>query len=696
MLTISKPISASQAQEYHRAEFANAKDNYYTEEDRVRGEWHGRLAERWGLKGEVNEAHFARLSEGQHPHTGEQLVHHQTPREYVRPDGEHVRTMEHRAGWDATFSAPKSVSLTALPGGDERIRKAHRESVSIALDKMERYVQARIGGTLPAETTGEWIAARFEHDSSRPVNGYSAPQLHTHAVIFNITETPDGVSHALQPQELFRTQRYATAVYRAELAVRLQDLGYEIERGEHGSPEIKGYSQEYLEASSPRRTQIEKHMEEHNVSGAEAAQIAAYQTREKKQDQSREEVLAQHQAMAEKYGNQPQEVVARAHQSENSERVERITPESAEKAIQTAVNRNMERDAVVDERAILADALRHGMGSLHEDEAHAEFAKSIEAGHLIEVAARPGSAGHAYTTPEMKELEADVLRHWSEGRDKHRSLAPNSIQNAALASHAHLNESQQSVVRAILNNRDQVMGLEGAAGTGKTTALEAVCDAAKQAGFEVEGLAPTSRAAQNLESAGIETKTMARHLTEGQRENSNSPCLYIVDESSMASTRQMHDFLKSIHAEDRVLFVGDTRQHEAVDAGRPYAQLQEAGMQTAQLTEIIRQQDAALKATVERLSMGDVEGAIRSLAAQGRVHEYTEREERIQAIARAYVEQPENTLVISPDNASRLEIATTIHAEMQKLGKVSQEEQQVTVLVARQNITSEDRLWAQN
>jgi ATP-dependent exoDNAse (exonuclease V) alpha subunit len=145
-----------------------------------------------------------------------------------------------------------------------------------------------------------------------------------------------------------------------------------------------------------------------------------------------------------------------------------------------------------------------------------------------------------------------------------------------------------------------------------------------------------------------------------------------------------------------VLFVGDTRQHEAVDAGRPYAQLQEAGMQTAQLTEIIRQQDAALKATVEQLSVGDVEGAIRSLAAQGRVHEYTEREERIQAIARAYVEQPENTLVISPDNASRMEIATTIHAEMQKLGKVSQEEQAVTVLVARQNITSEDRLWAQN
>ncbi|PYU38526.1 MAG: hypothetical protein DMG54_29875 [Acidobacteria bacterium] len=78
-------------------------------------------------------------------------------------------------GWDATFSAPKSVSLTALVGGDERVREAHRESVGIALDELERYVQARIGGNLPAETTGKWVATKFEHDSARPVDGYAAP-----------------------------------------------------------------------------------------------------------------------------------------------------------------------------------------------------------------------------------------------------------------------------------------------------------------------------------------------------------------------------------------------------------------------------------------------------------------------------------------------------------------------------------------
>src|ERR1035441_3489768 len=109
--------------------------------------------------------------------SGEQLVRYQAAREYTNERGETVSTMEHRAGWDATFSAPKSVSLTALVGGDDRVRQAHRESVKLALGEMEKYVQARIGGNHPAETTGKWIAASFEHDSARPVNGYAAPQL---------------------------------------------------------------------------------------------------------------------------------------------------------------------------------------------------------------------------------------------------------------------------------------------------------------------------------------------------------------------------------------------------------------------------------------------------------------------------------------------------------------------------------------
>src|SRR5437879_6316672 len=338
MLTISNPLSASQAQAYHAEEFSNARENYYSQGDQIRGEWHGRLAGQWGLRGEVREEHFARLSECQHPMTGEQLVRHQTAREYVNRRGEKVSPMEHRAGWDATFSAPKSVSLTALVGGDERVRDAHRESVAVTLDELERYTQARLGGNLPAETTGKWVAAKFEHDSARPVDGYAAPQLHTHVVFFNLTETDDGEAHALQPRELYKTQQYATAVYRSELAHRLKELGYEIERGESSQPEIKGYSKEYLEASSPRRKQIEEHLTRENQRGAGAAQIAAHQTREGKLELSHEAMQARHRAMAEAFGNQPESVVEAAQ-----ERGEQLKKEPGEKSISQALTYSREK-----------------------------------------------------------------------------------------------------------------------------------------------------------------------------------------------------------------------------------------------------------------------------------------------------------------------------------------------------------------
>ena len=253
MLTISKALSAKQAQTYHSREFASEQQNYWSRDRQAYSEWRGSLAEEWKLQGRVQADQFVRLSEGQHPESSTQLIQHQPAKTYVNEYGKLITSVEHRAGWDATLSAPKSVSLTALVGGDFRVREAHRESVRIALDELERYTQARIGNIHAPETTGKFLAATFEHDTARPVDGYAAPQLHTHAVIFNMTVGENGQSHALQERSLFQSQHYATSVYRSELALRLQNLGYEIEMGKHGQPEIKGYTQEYLDASSPRR-----------------------------------------------------------------------------------------------------------------------------------------------------------------------------------------------------------------------------------------------------------------------------------------------------------------------------------------------------------------------------------------------------------------------------------------------------------
>jgi ATP-dependent exoDNAse (exonuclease V) alpha subunit len=192
------------------------------------------------------------------------------------------------------------------------------------------------------------------------------------------------------------------------------------------------------------------------------------------------------------------------------------------------------------------------------------------------------------------------------------------------------------------------------------------------------------------------TETLQRHLTRGDRAGDGQRRLYVVDESSMASTRQMHTFIERLTENDRVLFVGDVRQHEAVEAGRPYAQLQEAGLRTARLDEIIRQKDPALKEVVEQLARGDVREAISNLNGQGRVHEIGDRSERIAEIAREYVRQPENTLVVSPDNESRREINRQIHRAMQGAGQVKDEEHAVRVLNARQDLTGADRQYARN
>ena len=312
MLTISKPLSSSQAQTYHAKEFMSAEQNYWKQGDTILGEWQGRMAERYGLAGAIDEAHFARLSEGQNPLTGEQLVRHRNGQEYTTADGTTVKPVEHRAGWDATFSAPKSVSLTALVGGDDRVREAHRQAVTTALTELERYTQARIGGNHAAETTGKFVAAKFEHDTARPVDGYAAPQLHTHAVIFNMTERADGSTRAVQPQSYFDSQQFATAVYQSELMYRLSRLGYEITPGRSGAPEIKGYTQEYLDASSPRSQQIREYLEKSGFAGPEAAQIAAHSTRDKKEIHTPSEVVAAHRQLAAEFGNQADRVVCEA------------------------------------------------------------------------------------------------------------------------------------------------------------------------------------------------------------------------------------------------------------------------------------------------------------------------------------------------------------------------------------------------
>jgi len=695
MLTISKPLSAGQAQTYHQAEFTAKEQNYWSQRGVIAGEWQGRLVAQFGLAETVSAEDFAKLSQGQHPQTGEQLVRQRASYEYQDADGRTITTMEHRAGWDATFSAPKSVSLTALVGGDERVREAHRESVRVALDQLEHYTQARIGGNHPPETTGKFIVAKFEHDTARPVDGYVAPQLHTHAVVFNVTERDNGQPRAIQPQSLFASQQFATAIYQSELTYRLRHFGYEITTGRSGAPEIKGYTQEYLDASSPRSQQIREYLERTGRSGKEAAEIAAHSTRDRKEIHSPREVMAAHRKLAADFGHQADAVVRAArvraqHQEKPVNSLDRVR-----ESLTFSRDKNFEREAVVDERALIRDGLRRGMGEITHAQVRANLDTRLAFGEFQIVERSQVVPGRQFTTAKTIEAEHEILRRMSEGQNQIEPvlLRPQAI--AVADQHPHLNRAQKTVVEDVLSSPDRIQGIQGFAGAGKTTTLTVIRSAAEMQGHQVEGFAPTSRAARQLNEAGIEAGTLQGFLARtANADPAERKHFYLVDESSLASTNQMREFLTRLGPNDRVLLIGDIRQHQGVEAGRPFEQLQEAGMHTARLDEIVRQQDPALKSTVELLATGRVSAALDALQQQGRVKEIPNAEDRIRAIARSYIESPENTLIVSPDNASRRDLNVAVRQELKANGSLAPEDHTFPVLVQRQDMTGAERSWA--
>jgi conjugative relaxase-like TrwC/TraI family protein len=697
MLNISQPLNAGQAQTYHSKEFTSPEQNYWKQGDVNLGEWQGKMTDSFGLVGPVDANHFARLSEGQHPITGEQRVKHRTSKEYTTTDGSTVKPVEHRAGWDATFSAPKSVSLTALVGGDERVREAHRQSVTVALDELQRYTQARIGGNNAAETTGKFVVAKFEHDTARPVDGYAAPQLHTHAVVFNMTERANGQIRALQERGLFETQQFATAIYQSELTFRLRNLGYEIEPGRSGAPEIKGYTKEYLEASSPRSQQIRDYLEKTGFQGPAAAQIAAHGTRDQKEIHSTSEVMRAHYKVAAAHGHQAEAVIAAARDHQRTLPLDRVPDviNRAQEAVTYAKHKGFEREAVSDERLLMRDALRRGMGDITYPEIRRNFDQRIEAGEFQSITAAKHDSGRSFTTPETIAMERSAVASLRLGRASVEPIMPASAATEQANAYPHINEGQRKAITEILTSHDRVHGLQGLAGTGKTSTLSAIREGAERSGYAVEGLAPTSKASAQLREAGISADTLQGFLSRGQQTGDpDARRLYMLDESSLASTRQMRDFLQKIRPQDRVLVVGDTRQHQAVDAGKPFEQMQDAGMRTTQLDKIVRQRDPTLLAAVEKLSQNETATGIAMLQQQSRVRQIEDRSERIATIARDFADRPANTIIVSPDNASRRELNRAVRLELQESGQVARESYFLPTLIPRSELTGADRQWA--
>jgi conjugative relaxase-like TrwC/TraI family protein len=688
MLSISNPLSASSIRRYHKSEYT-MNSHYFTENERLRGEWYGKIAEIFGLSGQqVKDEHFSRLAEGLNPLTGEKLIRH---RDSIRT--KEGKELGHRAGWDLTLSAPKSVSLAGLVGGDARVIEAHRNAVRATIGQAEMLTQARRGGTRAPETTGKFIVAAFTHDTSRPVGGYAAAQLHTHCVLFNMTEDSRGKAKSLQPHEFFVAAQMLTAIYQNHLEIELRRLGYTITRGKNHAPEIVGFTKEYLASESLRDQQITEEVNAKGLVGYESRSIASHSGRAEKLKLSPNDVKEMHLKNAARFGNQPAQVIAQA--ATRQYQVSRPDAELkiAVEAVTFARSKLSERESVFDHHKVVTEALRYAKGGASLRAITDQLQAQKTSGHFIEVHhVRPNAPLARYTTPQLIANERYVIERVLASQNKLPPIVGLVEAGARLSS---LNDDQARLVTRVLASKDQIMGIQGRAGVGKSFALSAIDQMARAVGYKTQGLAPTSKATVGLKDAGIDSQTLQRFLTGGPEQATDArPKMFFVDETSLASGQQMRGFLGRLCPRDRVVLVGDTAQHESVDAGRIFGELQESGMNTESLSKILRQKDPELRKAVESLAAGDVATAIDTLGRRNRITSIQHRGERLAAIANEYVTQPEGTLIISPDNRSREEINDAVRTQLRAAGKLGPDAYRMRILVNRQNITGADRAVA--
>jgi hypothetical protein len=326
-----------------------------------------------------------------------------------------------------------------------------------------------------------------------------------------------------------------------------------------------------------------------------------------------------------------------------------------------------------------------------------EFDRRKEGGEFRFVDGPKHSSGRSFTTADTIAAERSNIRYVLEGRNAVEPIVSAERAREQANTRSFLNPSQRRVVEEVLNSSDRIHGLQGLAGTGKTTTLQTIREGAEANGYIVEGFAPTSKAAGQLREAGIDATTLQSFLARGQAHRGADPAsrhLYMLDESSLASTKQMRSFLSKLNAYDRVLVIGDTRQHQGVEAGRPFQQMQEAGMQTSKLDKIMRQKDPNLLLAVQHLAADETTKGMIMLAEQGRITEISNSRNRVATIARDYAAHPDNTIIISPDNRSRQEINDAVRVELRKAGLLAADGATLRTLVHRSDMTGADRSWA--
>lgn len=607
--------------------------------------------------------------------------------------------LEHRPGWDVTLSAPKSVSIMAEVAGDRRLIAAHGAAVKTALAHVEQHMAAtriRDGGIVTREATGNLVIASFQHGTSRAQD----PQLHTHNVILNATRGHDGTWRSLEPRAIYQMQKQIGAIYRQELALKVRELGYEIDTAKDSMFEIKGVSGEAMAAFSTRSAAIEAALGERGTTREEASaaekQIAALDTRQAKVSADQGSLVKDWRETADKAGFGSEARLAlvntaneKAASPEHKADIAMRGDMAADRNIAHAAEKLGERQSVFSVSDLQEEAGRVELGKV----SYAQIVEAIDRAtkqgelHPRNYIDRRGAEFSGFTTRNNVENEAKLLHLEAQGHGivppiASRMDAAKAVASAAAAGQRagfDWNADQRTATTQLLTSQNRITALQGFAGTAKTTTvLATLAREAEARGVSVTALAPTASAAMVLGDAlGTRGDTVARHLLSPERASFGKPAVWIVDEASLLSARDTAKLFEQTEKQNaRIILVGDVKQLGSVEAGAAFAQLQGAGMETAKLGEIVRQTNITTKEAVLASIEGDARKALAALdRGGGRIIEAPDRADRFTAIAKDYAALDKavrnKTLVIEPSREGRDSLTADIRAALTKSGALS-------------------------
>ena len=644
MLSVANVRSSSAAANYF------ASDNYYAKADADRsGQWLGEGAKRLGLEGRVDAKAFDALLRGE------------------LPDGTSVGNsgQAHRPGTDLTFSVPKSWSLLALIGKDERIITAYREAVVEALQWAEKNAsETRIvkDGNVLTQPTSNLAIGLFQHDTNRN----QEPNLHFHAVIANVTQGKDGKWRTLKNDRLWQLNTTLNSIAMARFRVAVEKLGYEPGPTlKHGNFEAQGVSRDQVMAFSSRRKEV---LEARRGLGLEAGRIAALDTRAaKKVIEDRDTLGKVWDETARSIGLDLSPIIERAQGratqagmpgSAFTSLVERgrallrqfaahvrsppadpLVPVSvlrqdkqtiaAAQAVASAVRHLSQREAAFEREALYKTALDFGLPTTIAD-VEKRTRALVRTGHLV---AGKGNHKGWLASRDAIETEQRIIAEVEAGKGEVEvALSPKQAEDRVQASaeigHGfRLNDGQLSAARLILTSQDRTVAIQGIAGAGKSSVLAPVAQVLREEGRQVVGLAIQNTLVQMLErDTGIGSQTLARflggwkklldepanlvHRSEAQSALKDS--VLVLDEASMVSNEDKEKLVRlaNLAGVHRLVLMGDRKQLGAVDAGKPFALLQKAGIARADMNTNLRARDPVVREAQAAAQKGDVKNAL--------------------------------------------------------------------------------------